>query len=227
MIKYEIVTIDQKDITVDVSLLGHGSLWFNATEIADKFNKEPYGFLRAKSTKEYVAEILNDPQAAFLRFEDLVRTVHGGKYKGTWLHTELAFEFAGWCSATFRRKLHKWAEERLHDEHNRQQCRLALKTGYLPLTKAIQGKYDYPKSYHYSNEADLLNRIVTGLPAKKYKQIHAVKSVRDGLSAAESQLMEKLQIQDAALIELGFDFEDRKQLLTQYKEKYFNQLSVA
>lgn len=219
-LKYEVVAVNNIEVMADVSLLQKtDELFFNATLIAKQFGKKPDDFLRLQSTKEYINEILLDSQVGISRFEDLVRVTHGGKYKGTWLHQELAYEFAGWLSATFRRNLHKWADKRVEEEHQRQQLRLSLKTGFLPLTNAIQAAHTDLKPYHFSNECDLINRLVTGMPAKKFKEVRGIESVRDGLTAAESQLMDKLQVQNTSLIELGFSYEDRKDLLNKQAAK--------
>lgn len=61
----------------------------------------------------------------------------------------------------------------------------------------------------------MINRIVTGMTAKKFKVARGVDNVRDALSAAQLQLMERLQRQNTALIELGFDLNDRKRMLEQ------------
>jgi hypothetical protein len=54
--KYEIINVKDVDVTVDVSLLQKtDELFFNATEIAKQFGKEPDDFLRLESTKEYIA----------------------------------------------------------------------------------------------------------------------------------------------------------------------------
>ncbi|MGJ0514874.1 MAG: KilA-N domain-containing protein [Methylomicrobium sp.] len=212
--KYEIISIDNVDLTVDVSLLKDEVLWFNATEIAKQFEKRPDDFLRLKSTNEYIEELLLESGYGNSRNEILVEVVQGGKHQGTWLHKELAFEFAGWCSALFRRKLHKWAEQRIKGELIRKALRLELKTGFLPLTEAIQAAHGEPQAYHYSNECNLINRLVTGMDAKTFKAIRNVENVRDGLTVAEAQLMERLQRQDTSLIEMGFSYEDRKRLLT-------------
>jgi hypothetical protein len=220
--KYEITNIYKVDVTVDVSLPTQiGDMYFNATEIAKQFGKEPYSFLRLAATKEYMAEILTESQTVNSRFENLVRTIKGGKYKGTWLHKELAFEFAGWCSPVFRRKLHKWAEIRVEKERERKQQRLELKTGFIPLTNAIQSAIFDVKPYHFSYECNLINKLVTGMTAKKYKDLHGVNSVRDELSHEQMRLMERIQRQDASLIELGFDYQQRKQLLEKYVAKNY------
>ncbi len=148
--KYEIVNVKDVDVMVDVSLLQKtDDIFFNATEVAKQFGKKPDDFLRLESTKEYVNEITQDSQVGNSRLENLVRITHGGKYRGTWLHKELAFEFFGWCSATFRRAMHKWTEQRLNDEHLRQEHRLKLKTDFPALTKAIQSAHKEVKPHHF------------------------------------------------------------------------------
>jgi len=219
--KYEVFAVNNIEITVDVSLLLKSEeLYFNATDIAKQFGKRPQHFLELASTNEYIEEILKESQGRNPGFEDLIRITQGGKYKGTWLHQELAYEFAGWLSATFRRNLHKWVDSRLKEEHQRQQHRLELRTGFLPLTNAIQAAHADLKPYHFSNECDLINRLVTGMPAKKFKQARNIESVRDGLTAAELRLMDKLQMQNTSLIELGFSYEQRKPLLMGQADKF-------
>ncbi len=219
--RYEIFAVNNIEITVDVSLLLKSEeLYFNATDIAKQFGKKPDDFLRLQSTKEYIEEILRDSRFVNFRTGNLVSVTNGGKYKGTWLHQELAYEFAGWLSSIFRRNLHKWVDSRLKEEHQRQQHRLGLRTGFLPLTNAIQAAHPDLKPYHFSNECDLINRLVTGMPAKKFKQARNIENVRDGLTAAESQLMDKLQIQNTSLIELGFSFEERKRHLQHQADKF-------
>jgi hypothetical protein len=226
--KYEIVGINNIEVMADVSMLQKtDELFFNATEIAKQFGKLPADFLRLNSTKEYIEEILKDSENGIPHTENLVRVTNGGKYKGTWLHQELAYEFAGWLSATFRRNLHKWTDKRIKDEHQRQQHRLELKTGFLPLTNAVQSAHTDTKFYHFSNECDLINRLVTGMPAKKFKQVRGIENVRDGLTAAESQLMNKLQTQNTSLIELGFSSEERKRLLKKQTDKFFSAIDEA
>jgi hypothetical protein len=221
--KYEIVAINDVEVMADVSLLQQtAEIFFNATLIAKQFGKQPDDFLSLQSTKEHIAEIMKDSQVGIFRLEELVKATHGGNYKGTWLHQELAYEFAGWLSATFRRGLHKWADSRLKEEHQRKQHRLALKTGFLPLTNAVQSAHTDPKFYHFSNECDLINVLVTGMKAKKFKQVRGIDNVRDGLTAAEAQLMDTLQRQDTALIELGFSSEQRKSLLKKQADKFFS-----
>lgn len=211
--KYEVVEIGQAEITVDVSLLLKSEdLFFNATEMAKYFNKNIYEFLRSESTKQYIDALLNAEISRIQTRDDLIRTKRG-KNGGTWLHKDLAFEFAGWCSAIFRLNLHKWVEQRLKDAGEWKRKRLEAKTGYLPMTEAIMNSHDPALFYHYSTEADMINRIVLGMSAKQYKELHGVENVRDAVSEAELRELERLQRINTGLIEIGMGYEERKENL--------------
>lgn len=223
--KYEIVGVNNIEVMADVSMLKKtDELFFNATLIAKQFGKKPNEWLDSKQGSEYIEVIL---KAENFHFENLVRTTQGGKYKGTWLHKKLTLPFARWLSVKFEYELDRWVDSRIEEEHQRQQHRLSLKTGFLPLTNAIQTAHADPQFYHFSAECDLLNRLVTGMPAKKFKEVRGIESVRDGLTAAESLLMDKLQAQNTSLIELGFSFEERKCLLKKQADKFFGAVEVA
>ena len=62
-------------------------------------------------------------------------------------------------------------------------------------TQAIMDAHDEPKSYHYSNEYDLINRLVLGCTAKKFKEIHGlgdVPSIRPFLSKPQLKAIKRL-----------------------------------
>lgn len=99
---FEIANIDVVEVTVDVSSISKtGDMFFNATEIANQFGKKTGDFLRLESTDQYINEILAESRSGISRYADLVRSKQGGKNQGTWLHKELAFEFAGWKETGF------------------------------------------------------------------------------------------------------------------------------
>ena len=216
--RYEIVEIDKNEIMVDVSLIRKTEeMFFNGTKMAKPFGKQVRDFLKTNPTQEYIKiilEELNSKKDSGLnwKYEDLVR-VKRGHYGGTYLHNELAFEFAGWLSPIFRRNLHKWAQERIEQEREWKNKRLEARTGYLPMTEAIMEAHQDPKFYHYSNEADMINRIVLGCTTKQYKERNNVDSVRECVSAAELTHIERLQQTNTGLIEAGMSYEDRKNFL--------------
>jgi len=225
--KYEVIEIDKCEITVDVSLLSKtDELFFNATEMAKPFSKQVSDFLRLTSTIEYMNEIFKEGDSPFKNHEDLV-IIKKGKYGGTWLHKELAFEFAGWCSAMFRRKLHKWAEYRIEQEHEWQRKRLESKTGFMPLTNVIQQAHEHPKGYHFSNECNLINVIVLGMTAKEFKVKYEVENVRDALDASQLSEINLLQTIDTGLIAIGMSYDDRKDNLNRCHSKFTIELLEA
>lgn len=224
-LKYEVVSLSNVEVMADVSMLQKtDELFFNATMIAAQFGKKPSDWLKTEQTRAYCDLISRREN---IPYENLVRPVQGGKYQGTWLHKKLALPFARWCSAEFEYELDKWIESRLEDEQRRKQHRLELKTGFLPLSNAIQSAHADLKPYHFSNECDLINRLVVGMSAKTFKQVRGIGSVRDGLTAAESQLMDKLQAQNTSLIELGFSYDERKSLLQKQADKFLGASEAA
>lgn len=90
------------------------------------------------------------------------------------------------------------------------------------LTENIKLLHDNPKPYHFSNECDMINRIVTGMSAKQFRQAHGIekgKSIRPYLTDEQIQLMETLQKVDVGLLVAVPDYEQRKRHLEWYKLK--------
>ena len=102
---------------VDVSFLVRKDVWVNATEMANGSGKRPVDWLRLPSTKEFLAALGNVRKSHILVQDDdtlengknideavkseiLVRTVRG-VHGGTWMHEDVAIEFARWLSPEF------------------------------------------------------------------------------------------------------------------------------
>lgn len=88
------------------------------------------------------------------------------------------------------------------------------------MAKALQdsrtrlGKESPP--HVFSNDYDMIYRIVLGLPAKKYKLENGIEesqSLRDALSCEQIKAVESLQRLNLSMLELDFDFEKRKEKL--------------
>lgn len=92
----------------------------------------------------------------------------------------------------------------------------ALRDQFPPLTDAIRDIHENPQPYHYSNEADMLNRIVLGMTAKQYREKHHIDKcdpIRPHLSEDEAALLEYLQRVDVGFVYCIHDFQERKQKL--------------
>lgn len=91
---------------------------------------------------------------------------------------------------------------------------------YKPMTDAVkeskiqEGKE--PAHYHFSNEADLINRIVLGVSSAKFRKdndIGKTEPIRDYLSHQQIHAITELQRANTVFISMGWDFEQRKESL--------------
>lgn len=101
------------------------------------------------------------------------------------------------------------------------QTRELAKEEYRPMTDAIkfdrevQGKNINP--YHFSNEADLINRVALGMTSAKFKIFHEIdtkESIRDYLTPCQLKCIADLQRANTTYILDKISFEDRKKKLT-------------
>lgn len=90
------------------------------------------------------------------------------------------------------------------------------------LTENIKLLHDKPKPYHFSNECNLINKIVTGYTAKAFRELHGLPkgtSIRPYLSNEQIILMDTLQKIDIGLLISVPDYEQRKRYLEWYVMK--------
>lgn len=88
-----------------------GVTMINATQMAKPFGKRPVDWLQNQQAKDFIkalAEVRNSTSA------DLVRVTKGGNDKnaqGTWMHEDVALEFARWLSPQFA----IWCNDRIKE----------------------------------------------------------------------------------------------------------------
>lgn len=108
--------------------------------------------------------------------------------------------------------------------------RNAARLEYKPMTDAIkherevQGKQIAP--YHFSNEADLINRIALGMTSAKFRVHHEIgkkEPIRDYLTPEQIHCITELQRANTVFITMGWDFEQRKASLTGLFERNHRQ----
>ena len=90
------------------------------------------------------------------------------------------------------------------------------------LTEHIKLLHDHPKPYHFSNECDLLNRLVIGMTAKQFRVAHGLcdkESIRPHLSQEQICMLETLQKVDIGLLVAFPDYEQRKRSLEWYRDR--------
>lgn len=109
-------------------------------------------------------------------------------------------------------ELNQAAQERWHGEREatKDYCKLMNKAleGYrLRLGKATLG-------HHYSNEANLINRLVLGMDATKWAKVHGASGpIRQHMSAYQLSLVAYLERSNATLLDAGMPFNERKDRL--------------
>lgn len=217
--KYEVAKLNEATITVDVSLLAKTEeMYFNATQMAKPFGKRPAKWLESREAQEYIDAIL-EVRNSDIGYSGLVRTTKGGKYQGTWLHNDLGLAFARWLSPLFAVRLDQWTRERLKQEESWHRQRLESKTGFLPMAEAVQEAHEHPEHYHFSNEADMINRIVLGMSSKAFREEHGVKRVRDALTAEQLKEINRLQQINTGLLQMGWSYAARKDALIEANER--------
>ncbi|MEA4972349.1 MAG: Rha family transcriptional regulator [Candidatus Metalachnospira sp.] len=90
------------------------------------------------------------------------------------------------------------------------------------LTANIKLLHDNPKPYHFSNECDMLNRIVLGMSAKQFRTANGIdkgKSIRPYLTEEQISMLDMLQKVDIGLLVSVPEYEQRKRYLEWYMMK--------
>lgn len=96
------------------------------------------------------------------------------------------------------------------------------RTQFPLLTENIKMLHENPRPYHFSNECDMLNKLVLGMTAKQFKEANGlgdVKSIRPYLTADQIDMLETLQKVDIGLLISVPDLEQRKRHLELYMHK--------
>ena len=185
--------------------------WFNATEIAAMFGKRPIDWLRLPETERYIEALMKREAVKVgnpkVRFSHFAKTRRGGclSYRGTWLHPKLAVAFARWCDIDFA----VWCDEQittmLMEQPKWKSERKEASIGYKVMSKILQirrkAEGKETKSYHYSNEARLINAALTG----KFKPLN-----REVLSMEQVKMLAALEVKHTVLIAQGKSYNERK-----------------
>lgn len=94
------------------------------------------------------------------------------------------------------------------------------KLEFPAFTNAIMQAHEEPKHYYFSNEINMINKIVLGMNANKFKEINGldkkISSIRPYLTVEQISLIEELQRIDIGLIVAIKEYEQRKKILENY-----------
>ena len=153
--------------------------------------------------------------------------VNGEAIQGTWLHRDLAVEYARWLDPKFSIWISQKIQELINDGVSWNEIRDTTKMDYKPLTDAIKKHIipQYPKmdtNIVYGQIANYINLKVMGQKAKEIRANKKIKEnelTRDYFQELELHRIEKVQIFAEILISQFqiYDFQTLQQKISQYQ----------
>jgi len=227
--KYEIIIVDDVEIVVDISNFekNEETSYVLVTDIATKHGKKARDWLALSDTKRFITALIKKhPEISNVDNSTLWK-VQKGHYGGTFLHKKLMIPFLQWCSPEFYVECNDALEDLFKSLHLRKEKRLEAKTGFKPMTDAIQQAHKTPKGYHYSNECNMLTKIIKGKNAKQLRLEHNVEDVRSLFNANEMEALSELQEINTALLKIGMEYEVRKEALNKHHRSKYQTVLIA
>ena len=214
--------IDGKSITVDLGkIMQKGVAYFNATEFAKPYKKQASDFMRLSRTKELI-RILDDdvntrngksPFGSKPKKIKIVEVRKGGNDKhnqGTWLHQDLALEFARWLSPRFGLELDRYIKHLFQESTRVREERLISKYAFKESSREVARQ-----GGEYKEEGNLICQAMFGMTAESYKKKFNVKSVWDNQPADILEKRIKLIEMNTVLMKGGMSRSERLRYLIQ------------
>ena len=91
-----------------ISFISGENVMINATQMAKPFGKEAKHWLLNQSTRDFIQAL---SEVRNLTSADLVKVTKGGIEQGTWMHEDVALEFARWLNPAFA----IWCNDRIKE----------------------------------------------------------------------------------------------------------------
>ena len=169
--------------------------------------------------------------------------VKKGRYGGTYVHKDIAFEFASAISPVFKLYLIKEFQRFKEQENDIKKIewdakRFLSKNNYLIQTDAVKNYLIPVCNYReelswlpYAEEADLLNVALFGFTAKAWREVNPElaknSNVRDYSSINELTVLSNLETHNAQMIREGKSKEERFLVLKEIAEYQIRILNEA
>lgn len=197
----------------------HGIALVDSLFVAEVFGKKHYNVLRdiarITESKSGLSEEFTELNFEFSTYRDAT-----GRKLPRYLMTRDGFTMLV-MGYTGQKAMH-FKELYIQRFNEMEQCvrsLLSARQEFPMLTDMICRLHESPKSYHFSNECDMLNRIVLGMSAKQFRLANGIEkgqSIRPYLTARQIHALDRLQHLDYGLLYSCPDFQQRKQMLMTY-----------
>lgn len=221
----------------EISFTGQG--WFNATQAAARFGKDPASWLRQRDTVEYIAALAKhttsnygfltefnkisklDGSSATSRTKLLTLVKKTGFVKtkagapenggGTWLHPKLAVAFSRWLDVNFG----VWCDEQidaiLRGNLDQKKARHEAASSFKVMQSALQLVRGEQGKMTESHHYSNEARLINYAVSGKFQRLD-----RDTLTDNDLNLLAKLEVKNSVLLGRDVDYETRKKILEQY-----------
>lgn len=199
----------------------NGKAFCTSRQVASEFEKEHRNVLRDYENLDCSDEFRR------LNFEQSSYKNDQNKTMPQILMTKDGFVF--WIMGYRGKKAARFKEAYIKRFNTMEQFIISLKNTRLEFpafTDAIMLAHETPKHYHFTNEIDMINRIVLGMSAKQFRELKGIKageSIRPYLSIDEIKSIETLQRVDIGMMAAIPDFQQRKTAMT----NYYNRLVLS
>jgi len=200
----------------------NGTAFCSSRQVAEEFGKRHSDVLRAiekiTAPTSGVSSEFNERNFALVTYKDAK-----GERRPEYLMTKdgfaiLAMGFTGKKAMRFKEAYIR----RFNEMEAFIRSLQAAKMEFPAFTDAIMAAHEEPKHYHFSNEINMIYRIVLGMDAKTFREKHGLPKgevIRPYLTAEQIRAIETLQRADIGLIVAIPDFQQRKETLAQYYER--------
>ncbi|WP_254276861.1 KilA-N domain-containing protein [Halomonas sp. 3H] len=201
----------------------------NAAMASGKATKSqrPGAFLQSGNVQAFLSALSDATKIAS------VVTIRGGKGQGTYGVELVCTRYAAWIDPMFEVEVYMafqtarqaQLESARHEAWfvaARQRARLEAPFLADALKEARKAEGKETKPYVFSNEHDLINRIVLGCSAKKCREQHGLlpgASIRDHIKPDEVEAIAYLQHIDAGLVAAGLSFKERQGRLAEIYQR--------
>lgn len=217
----ELVPINEQGIFVD----NHDTIRVDSRYVAQAFNRRHDHVLRAIDNLDCSDEfrLLNYGASSYLNEQNKKQPCVCMTRDG---FVFLAMGFTGKKAAQFKEAYIK----QFNQMESFIRTVVAARKEFPLLTANIKLIHDEPRPYHFSNECDMLNRLVIGMTAKKFRELHGIEkadSIRPYLTPLQIEQLETLQKVDIGLLISVPDFEQRKRHLEWYLMKTYPQVAAG
>lgn len=154
------------------------NVFINATEMAKPFGKRPIDYLQNQQTQEFINELSKVRKSTLA---DLVQVTKGGNNAGTWMHEDVAIEFARWLNPAFA----IWCNDRIKE---------LMKLGFTATPETLE---------NIVNNPDLVIHLATALKEVRLENEKAKEELSN--KSNQLELANRTIDEQAPLVQLAED----------------------